>query len=410
MIRSKTENTLPLTIAAFSSLGMVGIFHTILGTALPAIRASFEVDVAKAGLLGSASWLGFTSSVFAGGALSDIFERHRLLLLACLAMGLSAILLGRWRPFSLNCILLGSLGAGTGMIVSSSSALLMSLNPGKEGRIMNLHHFFYAIGAIAGPLVMGYALNQRWHWQSVYVAGGVVMLMLAGSFALVKRAEREDRTSLRTGAIFQLLKDKKLILLILITLLGVGTQNGIYFWLVSFLREVRSLPIFLAGLGLSLFSSGMAAGRLLSGWLVGHLGDTRVIVILLVILNLALFLFLHIDMNAWILVICLMAGIACSGLFPGLLALGGRNFPQWSGTTVGILGTAAGLGSSLMPWIMSAASQTTSLKAGFLATHMAALVAFGLIIVFYRRFPSPPPSPQRGEGKGEGDKTFASQL
>jgi hypothetical protein len=41
---------------------------------------------------------------------------------------------------------------------------------------------------------------------------------------------------------------------------------------------------------------------------------------------------------------------------------------------------------------------------------MAALVAFGLIIVFYRRFPSPPPSPQRGEGKGEGDKTFASQL
>jgi fucose permease len=396
MIRSKTEKTLPLTIVAFSSLGMVGIFHTILGTALPAIRASFEVDVAKAGFLGSASWLGFTSAVFAGGALSDIFERQRLLLLACLAVGLSAILLGRWRPFSLNCLLLGSLGAGTGVVVSSSSALLMSLYPGKEGRIMNLHHFFYAIGAIAGPLAMGYALNQGWHWQSVYVAGGGAMLILAGSFALVKRGEREDRTSLKTGALFQLLKEKRLILLILITLLGVGTQNGIYFWLVSFLRDVRSLPIFLAGLGLSLFSAGMAAGRLLSGWLVGHLGDTRVIMILLIILNIALFLFLHIDMNPWILVICLMAGIACSGLFPGLLALGGKIFPQGSGTAVGILGTAAGLGSSLMPWIMSTASQTTSLKAGFLATHMAALVAFGLIIVSHRRFPSPPPSPQRG--------------
>jgi hypothetical protein len=52
----------------------------------------------------------------------------------------------------------------------------------------------------------------------------------------------------------------------------------------------------------------------------------------------------------------------------------------------GILGTAAGLGSSVMPWVMSAASQATSLKAGFLVTSMAALVAFGLIVVSYRRF------------------------
>jgi hypothetical protein len=31
--------------------------------------------------------------------------------------------------------------------------------------------------------------------------------------------------------------------------LSVGSQNGIYFWLVSFLKEVRSFPIFWAGLG-----------------------------------------------------------------------------------------------------------------------------------------------------------------
>ncbi len=386
MIKSKTEKTVPLTIAAFSSLGMVGIFHTILGTALPAIRASFEMDVAQAGLLGSASWLGFTSAVFAGGALSDVFERQRLLILACFAMGLSAILLGRWRPFPLNCLLLGTLGAGTGMIVSSSSALLMRLYPDGEGRIMHLHHFFYAMGAIAGPLIMGYVSDRGWRWQWVYGAGGIFMLALAGSFASMKRRDVEDRTSLKRGSLFQLLREKTLILLLLITLLGVGTQNGIYFWLVSFLIEVRSLPIFLAGFGLSLFSGGMAAGRLLSGCLVGRLGDAKVMMILLILLNIALFLLLHIDMNPWVLVICLMAGIACSGLFPGLLALGGKNFPQWSGTTVGILGTAAGLGSTLMPWVMSTTSQATSLKAGFLATLMAALVALGLVIVSYRRF------------------------
>jgi MFS family permease len=152
------------------------------------------------------------------------------------------------------------------MIVSSSSALLIRLYPGKEGRIMNLHHFFYAIGAIAGPLAMGYLLNQGWHWQSVYLVGGVLILALAGPFAFIRKGEEEDRASLKRGSLFQLLREKNLILLILITLLGVGTQNGIYFWLVSFLREVRSFPIFLAGLGLSLFSVAWQQEAPLGGW------------------------------------------------------------------------------------------------------------------------------------------------
>jgi fucose permease len=379
------KDSFRLTIMAFLSLAMVGIFHTILGTALPAMEVSFEMSTTRAGLLGSAAWLGFTTAVFAGGALSDIFTRHRVLMLACLMIGSCAILLGLWRTFWFNCLLVGVVGAGTGIIVSSSSALILALYPRREGMIMNVHHFFYAIGAIVGPLAMGYILKRGWPWQWVYRTGGMAMLSLAVWFASF-RGRGTRGSALNYGSFFRLVREKNLILLILVAIFGLGTQNGLFFWLVSFLTEVRLFPIFYAGLGLSLFAFGMAAGRLLSGWVTAKFGNTRVLLMLLVLLNLVLFLFLAVASRGWTLAFCFMGGIACSGLFPGLLALGGINYPHLSGTTVGILGTAAGVGSTLMPWIMSAVSQPTSLKAGFGVSGLAAFSAFALMVAAFNRF------------------------
>jgi len=381
----KQPVTPTLTFAAFSSLGMVGIFHTILGTALPAMRISFQIDTVQAGLLGSVSWLGFTTAVLAGGVLSDIFKRHRVLMVACFLIGLGAMLFGVWREFLLNCLFLGTIGAGTGVIVSSSSALIIELYPKKEGVIMNLHHFFYAMGAIAGPLVMGYTLDKEWMWQWIYRAGGIIALILAILFAFLNIEDKKSRSRLQYKTFFLLLKERKLIVLILITMLGIGTQNGIFYWLVSFLENVRLFPIFLAGLGLSLFSIGMATGRLLSGWVTWRFGNTRILLSLLIILNIAIFLFNNTIGKEISLALCFMMGIACSGIFPGLLALGGINFPQFSGTTMGIIATATGVGSAFMPWAMSIVSRSTSLKAGFLLCNLTVLAAFCLIILSFKR-------------------------
>jgi MFS family permease len=170
--------------------------------------------------------------------------------------------------------------------------------------------------------------------------------------------------------------------LILITLFGMGAQNGISYWLVSFLKEIRGFPILLSGLGLSLFSIGMAAGRLVSGWLAAHHGNTKVLLTLFITLHLGLLLLFHVVVEVGILFICFLLGMGCSGLFPGgLLALGGLNFPRWAGTTMGLLGTAAGVGSTVMPWLMSVASKRASLRTGFYTAQLAGLVAFGLLLV-----------------------------
>ena len=369
-----------LVAAAFSSLAMVGVFHTLLGAALPAIRSSFGIDVVRSGILGSAAWFGFTMVVLAGGALSDCIGRRRILILACSIMGICSVLLAMIRAYWINGILFALIGGGTGMIVSTSSALVMELFPRKEGMMMNVHHFFYALGAIAGPLAMGAVLAKGGQWESIYRMAGILMLVLGGAFLFMKVSGEERPLCQDRASPWGILRKRNLLILVLITLFGMGAQNGISYWLVSFLKEIRGFPILLSGLGLSLFSIGMAAGRLVSGWLAAHHGNTKVLLTLFITLHLGLFLLLHVVVEVGILFVCFLLGMGCSGLFPGLLALGGLNFSRWAGTTMGLLGTAAGVGSTVMPWLMSVASKRTSLRTGFYTAQLVGFVAFGLLL------------------------------
>jgi sugar phosphate permease len=68
-----------------------------------------------------------------------------------------------------------------------------------------------------------------------------------------------------------------------------------------------------------------------------------------------------------------------------VLALGGINFPQRAGTTMGILGTAAGIGSTFISWLMSFVSQKASIEAGFFMSFLGAFIALILVGIYYKR-------------------------
>jgi fucose permease len=379
---SDTKLPILLTAAAFVSQTMVGVFHTMLGTALPAIRQTLSMGIAQAGIFGASAWLGFTLAILAGGVLSDLIARHRVILLGCLMMGLSALILGAWSSFPLNCLLIAVIGGGTGVVTSSTTALVMALFPGKEGLLVNSLHFCYALGTIGGSSGMALALNLGWNWRWIYQAGGLLLLILAGTFACLKLSGPRDRSALNPTMFMDLLKEKKMVFLVLVVLLGVGNQNALSYWLVSFLKEVRSFPIFYAGIGLTLFSFGLMTGRLVSGGLTLKFENVSVLLWLLILLNLTLLLLISVSGKSWILVICFWVGLGFSGIFPIALALGGISFPSHQGTAVGILGMAAGVGSTLFPYLISRASELFSMRNGLWVSQSAAAILLILLIVY----------------------------
>jgi len=369
-----------MTAVAFVSQTMVGVFHTTLGTALPAIRTTLAMDIVQAGVFGSSAWLGYTVSVFAGGVLSDIFDRHRVILLGCLMMGLPALLLGKWASYPLNCFLIAMIGGGTGVITSSATALVMSLFPGKEGFIVSSLHLFYAMGAIGGSSGMAWALKLGWSWQRIYEGGGTLSLVLAGVCSCLKLTEPMNKAAVNLGTFMTLLKEKKMVFLLLIMLLGVGNQNALSYWLVSFLKEVRSFSIIYAGLGLTLFSFGLMTGRLFSGGLALKFGNVTVLLSLIALLNLMLLLLMAGGGHRWILMNCFGVGLGFSGIFPIGLALGGISFPSYQGMVVGILGTAAGVGSTMFPYLISKVSELSTMSYGLWVSQSAVVILLGLLL------------------------------
>jgi FHS family glucose/mannose:H+ symporter-like MFS transporter len=379
-----SRKSLLITLSAFASITVVGVFHTIMGTALEEMRSFFGIGLVQAGIFGTAYWLGFTVAVFTAGVLSDYHPRILVLAGACILTALCGLTLGLGSLFWLNLIVVFFLGAGNGATVSSSSALLIELHTGKEGKTMSLHHFFYAIGAIGGPMIMGYFLSIGWEWQLIYRVAGAVCLSVAVLLLLFSAAGAGAREPRVPGHKGRIIGQMTMLVLAGLTILGIGTQNGVIYWVVPFLLNARAVPIFQASLGLALISVGMGAGRLALIWLSSRVSYTRILIGLFACVNVSLILLLLLSNEVLNLVFCFLAGCGFSGLFPILLALGGTMFPSRSGTAVGIISTSAGLGSAMMPWVVSQIAEGRSLGLGMGISVLTAFLGLCLVLVASR--------------------------
>jgi len=370
--------------SVFGAQAMVGVYHTILGTSLPAMRVTLDLDLGQAGGFGSVFWLGFTVAILVGGVLADRYARHQVVMLGCMLMGLGSAMLGCWPYLWLNLVLICLVGGGTGVVTSSSTALVMGLHPGKEGFLVNILHFFYALGTISGSYGMAYLLKQGGDWRSIYQGGGALMLLLPMALWLLRPEAVLPGKRINHREFLRLLREPRITVLILAAFLGVGSQNAFSLWLVSFLVETRFSPIYYAGVGMVLFSVGMMVGRLMVGGISLRVDQTKVVLGLFLLLNTGLILLL----TAWklptTLVYCFVTGLGFSGIFPLLLAMAGATFSSFQGTAVGLLGTAAGVGSTLLPLVISAVSLRTSLQVGIWTCPIAVMGATILLFVNYK--------------------------
>lgn len=167
-----------ITFGAFISMSFLGMSRTFLGTALPAIRSSLDLSILQAGTLPVLLQLGFSIAVFFGGPLSDVFKKSSILVIGCFLMGVSFIFFAYLNWFWISLLWIILIGIGGGLIESSSNPLLIQLYPGRESTMMNFHHFFFAVGSLIGPLVMGLLLSSSIPWQWGYIGFGLFVLII----------------------------------------------------------------------------------------------------------------------------------------------------------------------------------------------------------------------------------------
>jgi fucose permease len=388
-----------ITSGAFVSMSFLGMSRTFLGTALPAIRSSLNLNLLQAGTLTALLQLGFAIAVFVGGPLSDLLKKSTLLMFGCLLMGTNLLLFGFSDWFWISLVGMVLIGVGGGLIESSSNPLLIQLFPGKESTVMNLHHFFFAAGSLSGPVIMGTVLAKSMPWQWAYLGFGLFVLIAFGFLLSLKISSTkggrglevnpvrnssgalnpagmilksnpagEQRGILSNGVnvITKLMSEKTFLNLFFVTLFIQGVQNGISYWMVTFLKETRDFPIGLASASLFLFFACLALGRLFSSYLITKFQEPAYLVGLFSLLFVALWIASSVP-GKWAILFFSLCGLAHSGVFPCLLAMGGKLYPESPGTAMGLIATGSGIGAMAIPWFMSFISQVTTLQTGFLS-------------------------------------------
>jgi fucose permease len=369
-----------ITAGAFAALALNGMSFAFVGTSLPALRGFLSINVELAGNLMATFQAGFTLFTLAGGLMSDLMRRERVLLIGSLQLAVGAMLIGNWTAYVINLFIFFWFGMGAGLVLSGSNALLVGLYPGHKGLILNIHHVFFGLGSLVGPLIMGHLLSigawLRGYQGLAAVSACVAVLFLwANNSRQITPVRRQFRS--QVGG---LLTAPNYLVLVGVSALAVGVQLALILLAVLYLTETKVLSIGMASTALSAFFVFLVLGRLICGRLSIYVGNAKIILVLLALQALTLFLIWR-STGAVSLVLVALNGLACSAIYPSLLALTSHLFKAVAGSALGILSTLAGLGSILICWLNGFVAQRTSVDAGFsilVAASCVALILFGL--------------------------------
>ena len=372
-----------ITSGAFISLSFLGMSRTFLGTALPAIRSSLALTILQAGTLTALLQLGFSIAVFVGGPISDTFKKSSMLMFGCFVMGINLLLFGFSNLFWVSCIGIVLVGIGGGLIESSSNPLLIQLFPGRESIVMNLHHFFFAIGSLSGPLIMGMVLVKSIPWQWAYIGFGLFVLAVFLFLLSQRVSSPKGSRTFEMNVISRLMSEKTFLVLFFITFFIQGVQNGIGYWMVTFLEESKGIPIAIASASLFIFFTCLAVGRLASSYLITKFHEAVYLFCLFSLLFATLLISVFAP-GKWAIPFFGLCGLAHSGVFPCLLGMAGKLYSENPGTAMGLIATGGGLGAMFVPWLMSLISQMTTLQTGFLSFEIFVILSLTLISMNFK--------------------------
>jgi fucose permease len=370
---------LAIIYVAFVSLGLP---DAILGSAWPSMYPQLNVPV---------SWAGVISMIIAGGTIVSSLLSARVIrkfgtgVVTAVSVLLTALALigfsfsGAFWQLCLWGIPYG-LGAG-----SVDAALNNFVALHYKSRHMNWLHCFWGVGAAIGPWIMGLCLAGGLKWTSGYqVIGALQMALVIGLlFSLPawrqKQAEVgvEAETHVKTGmAEILRLPGAKAVLAAFFCYCAMETTAGL--WASSYMVLHRGIGAETAAKMASLFYLGITAGRFLSGFVSGRLGDKRMVRLGQALVALGIALILLPLGDAVLFAGLLVAGLGSAPIFPGLLHETPANFGRdKSQALIGMQMASAYTGATLMPLLFGflAGSERIGLYPFYLLAFAAAMTA-----------------------------------
>lgn len=345
-----TTLLLAVIYAAFISLGLP---DALLGSAWPMMYSEFEVSISRAGVVFMIISAGTVASSLMSDKLTHRFGTGKV---TAFSVGVTAAALLGFScstSFWMLCLWAVPYGLGAGSVDASLNNYV-ALH--YASRHMNWLHCMWGIGASVGPYIMGGILTMGLQWNMGYRTIGLLQIILTAVLFLSlplwkKRIAEGDSQPLST----QLNLDQ------VIRIPGVRESMVVFFcycaleqtaglWASSYLVFYKGVSGEAAAVFASMFFTGIAVGRAVSGFLTIKLNDTQMIRLGQSVIALGIGIMLLPFGQTLALTGFILIGLGCAPIYPCVIHSTPERFGAGnSQAVIGVQMASAYIGTSLMP-------------------------------------------------------------
>jgi MFS family permease len=356
----------------------IGVGITVVGAA----ARNIGLAPGEIGLLITVQNVGFMVSVGVVGSLSD---RYRKPLLLCIGSGVLAVSFACFYivdTFWVNLIVMAAIGVGIGAYEGATDAMLLDIHSQRENLIINLNHFFVSAGSV---VITAYLLYLQMGWRVAVVQTAVVVALLTIVYGFI-RIKDETRSSSRLTDVYRFLRKQRILgSLFVAQMCAIGLGMGTTGILTSFLMEYRAFNQITSKVALMIFLTGMALGRIYSGFFAGK---RQIIGLVPVLFGASFFVFLTLffaDLPTGIVyVVVAVAGLIVAPLLPMHISLAGVLYRDMAGTAMGVVKVAIPAGGIVVPFVISIVSEATSFQISLAIFPVVAIVGLVAYLVSAR--------------------------
>jgi fucose permease len=258
--------------------------------------------------------------------------------------------------FGYFLVLLLATGVAIGLFKTAALALIgdISEHPKEHTQTMNIAEGFFGIGAIIGPALVTYMINDGISWVYLYAIAGAsaVALMIIASFTRYPSRPDINREHINWRSSLRMMRDPYCLGFSTAIALYVVVEAGIYVWMPTLLLDYQGSYVWLATYALSIFFIFRAAGRFLGAWILSFVRwQTAILLFTGLIFSCYLFsTLLGLNAAVWLLP---ASGLFMSIIYPTLNSKGISCFDSHEhGAIAGVIlfftAAAAALGPLLM--------------------------------------------------------------
>ena len=266
-------------------------------------------------------------------------------------------------------------GIGIGFCTPTITAAVGEVAPENRAAILNVLNFVWTVGAISAPGLLSIVVTH----EKIGIAGALIILavsLVPAAFAFPKVAatapQKQEHPPLPAGAI------KLIVATGVLIFLYVGIENGVSGWLPTFSMRSHGFDTQHSAYLQATFWTALLAGRLGAPIILQLLSEKRLLIASM-LAALAGTVGVLYNRNADLLFASVaLTGLGLAPIFPTAIAVLSNSLAGQSGTKLGWMFAAAGLGGAVLPPCIGAVSSFShDLRIGMLILLMAEAALLG---------------------------------